>query len=107
MIFRSSLAPRTAQAVPPPTTPSCGPFSRWAFLFRERTSSLPTFRGCPRGIRSANKDGFLARREDQEIVIAMNPDSFARDLASVAPGGAFYYSDDIKQPITRADIAVY
>jgi 2-oxoglutarate ferredoxin oxidoreductase subunit alpha len=37
----------------------------------------------------------------------MNPDSFARDLASVAPGGAFFYADDIKQPITRADIAVY
>src|SRR6185369_9115098 len=30
-----------------------------------------------------------------------------RDLASVAAGGAFFYSDDIKQPITRADISVY
>lgn len=71
-------------------------------LFPSNIQGLPTWYTI-----RANKDGFIARREEQEIVIAMNPDSFARDLASVAPGGAFYYSDDIKQPITRADIAVY
>src|SRR5215207_3507601 len=71
-------------------------------LFPSNIQGLPTWYTI-----RASKDGFLARREEQEIVIAMNPDSFARDLASVAPGGAFYYSDDIKQPITRADIAVY
>jgi len=71
-------------------------------LFPSNIQGLPTWYTI-----RANKDGFIARREQQEIVVAMNPDSFARDLASVAPGGAFYYSDDIKQPITRADIAVY
>ena len=71
-------------------------------LFPSNIQGLPTWYTI-----RANKDGFIARREEQEIVIAMNPDSFARDLASVAPGGAFYYADDIKQPITRADIAVY
>jgi 2-oxoglutarate ferredoxin oxidoreductase subunit alpha len=54
-----------------------------------------------------SKEGFTARRETSEIVIAMNPASFARDLASVVPGGAFFYADDIKQPISRDDIAVY
>jgi len=54
-----------------------------------------------------NKDGFVGRDESHEIVVAMNPASFARDLADVAPGGAFYYADDIKQAITRSDIAVY
>ena len=71
-------------------------------LFPSNIQGLPTWYTI-----RANKDGFIARSEEQEIVIAMNPDSFARDLASVAPGGAFYYADDIKQPITRADIAVY
>jgi 2-oxoglutarate/2-oxoacid ferredoxin oxidoreductase subunit alpha len=71
-------------------------------LFPSNIQGLPTWYTI-----RANKDGFLARREENEIVIAINPDSFARDLASVAPGGAFYYADDIKQPITRADIAVY
>jgi 2-oxoglutarate ferredoxin oxidoreductase subunit alpha len=71
-------------------------------LFPSNIQGLPTWYTI-----RANKDGFIARREENEIVIAMNPDSFARDLASVAPGGAFFYSDDIKQPFTRADIAVY
>jgi 2-oxoglutarate ferredoxin oxidoreductase subunit alpha len=71
-------------------------------LFPSNIQGLPTWYTI-----RANKDGFLARREDQEIVVAMNPESFARDLASVAVGGAFFYADDIKQPVTRADIAVY
>jgi 2-oxoglutarate ferredoxin oxidoreductase subunit alpha len=71
-------------------------------LFPSNIQGLPTWYTI-----RANKDGFIARSDEQEIVIAMNPDSFARDLASVAPGGAFFFADDIKQPITRADIAVY
>jgi 2-oxoglutarate/2-oxoacid ferredoxin oxidoreductase subunit alpha len=71
-------------------------------LFPSNIQGLPTWYTI-----RANKDGFTARREEQEIVIAMNPDSFARDLASVAVGGAFFYADDIKQPVTRADIAIY
>ncbi|RJP46138.1 MAG: 2-oxoacid:acceptor oxidoreductase subunit alpha [Anaerolineaceae bacterium] len=54
-----------------------------------------------------NKDGFLGRDESQHIVVAINPASFARDLESVAPGGAFFYADDIKQPVTRTDITAY
>ena len=71
-------------------------------LFPSNIQGLPTWYTI-----RANKDGFTARREENEIVIAMNPDSFTKDLASVIPGGAFFYADDIKQPITRADIAVY
>jgi len=71
-------------------------------LFPSNIQGLPTWYTI-----RANKDGFTARREEQEIVVAMNPDSFARDLASVAVGGAFFYADDIKQPVTRADIAIY
>jgi 2-oxoglutarate/2-oxoacid ferredoxin oxidoreductase subunit alpha len=71
-------------------------------LFPSNIQGLPTWYTI-----RVNKDGFIGRREEQEIVIAMNPDSFAKDLASVAPGGAFYYADDIKQPITRTDVAIY
>ena len=71
-------------------------------LFPSNIQGLPTWYTI-----RASKDGYLGRREVNEIVIAINPDSFTRDLASVAPGGAFYYADDIKLPITRADIAVY
>ena len=71
-------------------------------IFPSNIQGLPTWYTI-----RVNKDGFIGRREEQEIVIAMNPDSFARDLASVAVGGAFYYADDIKQPITRTDVAIY
>jgi 2-oxoglutarate ferredoxin oxidoreductase subunit alpha len=71
-------------------------------LFPSNIQGLPTWYTI-----RANKDGFIAHHEHRDIVIAMNPASFARDLASVVPGGAFYYADDIKQPVTRTDIAVY
>ena len=54
-----------------------------------------------------NKDGFLARCEDSEIVVAMNPATFTRDLQELIPGGAFFYADDIRLPISRSDIAAY
>jgi 2-oxoglutarate ferredoxin oxidoreductase subunit alpha len=71
-------------------------------LFPSNIQGLPTWYTI-----RANKDGFIAHNERRDIVIAMNPNSFARDQASVAPGGAFFYADDIKQPITRTDVAAY
>jgi 2-oxoglutarate ferredoxin oxidoreductase subunit alpha len=71
-------------------------------LFPSNIQGLPTWYTI-----RANKDGFIARQDTNDIVIAINPDSFAKDLASVTPGGAFFYADDIKQPITRTDVAIY
>jgi len=71
-------------------------------LFPSNIQGLPTWYTI-----RASKDGFTARRDQQEIVVAMNPNSFVRDLTSVIPGGAFYYDDSIKMPITRDDIHVY
>jgi len=71
-------------------------------LFPSNIQGLPTWYTI-----RVNKDGFIARRETNDVVVAMNPDSFAKDLASVSPGGAFLYSDDIKLPITRVDVAIY
>ncbi len=71
-------------------------------LFPSNIQGLPTWY-----IIRASKDGFIARRDEREIVVAMNPNSFEKDQASVLPGGAFYYDDSIKAPITRTDIVVY
>jgi 2-oxoglutarate ferredoxin oxidoreductase subunit alpha len=71
-------------------------------LFPSNIQGLPTWYTI-----RVNKDGFTARRDEREIVIAINPNSFAKDLDSVVPGGAFFYSDDIKLAVTRDDIAVY
>ncbi|MCX7607895.1 MAG: 2-oxoacid:acceptor oxidoreductase subunit alpha, partial [Anaerolineales bacterium] len=71
-------------------------------LFPSNIQGLPTWYTI-----RVNKDGFLARRDEAEIVVTLNPASFGRDLALVQPGGAFFYADDIKLPITRNDITVY
>ncbi len=71
-------------------------------LFPSNIQGLPTWYTI-----RLSKDGYLARRDEQEIFVAMNPASFARDLAAVLPGGVFFYADDIKQPITRSDITAY
>jgi 2-oxoglutarate/2-oxoacid ferredoxin oxidoreductase subunit alpha len=71
-------------------------------LFPSNIQGLPTWYTI-----RVSKDGFLARRDEYEIVVAMNQDTFAQDLAGLVPGGAFFYADDIKFPVTREDVIAY
>jgi 2-oxoglutarate ferredoxin oxidoreductase subunit alpha len=71
-------------------------------LFPSNIQGLPTWYTI-----RVSKDGFIARRDEQEVVVTLNPVSFARDLASVHQGGAFFYADDIKLPVARTDISIY
>jgi 2-oxoglutarate ferredoxin oxidoreductase subunit alpha len=71
-------------------------------LFPSNIQGLPTWY-----IIRASKGGFIARRDEREIVVAMNPKSFEKDLASVTPGGVFYYDKSIGAEIKRDDIFVY
>ena len=65
-------------------------------LFPSNIQGLPTWYTI-----RVSKDGHLARREEHEIVVSINPASFVQDLNDVVPGGAFFYADDIKIPIDR------
>lgn len=71
-------------------------------LFPSNIQGLPTWYTI-----RISKDGFLARREEHEVVVAMNPATFVRDMNDVLPGGAFFYADDIKLAIHRQDISIY
>jgi len=71
-------------------------------LFPSNIQGLPTWYTI-----RVSKKGYLARRNTHEIVVAMNADTFVEDLASVAPGGAFYYGDHLKFEINRDDISIY
>src|SRR4030042_3785969 len=51
-------------------------------LFPSNIQGLPTWYTI-----RVSKDGFLARCDEHEIMVAMNPASFAADLAKVEPGG--------------------
>jgi 2-oxoglutarate ferredoxin oxidoreductase subunit alpha len=71
-------------------------------LFPSNIQGLPTWYTI-----RVSKDGFLARREEHEVVVAMNPATFQKDLDEVTPGGAFFYTDDIKFPVNRTDVHAY
>ena len=71
-------------------------------LFPSNIQGLPTWYTV-----RVSKNGYLARREEHEIVVAMNPATFVQDLRDVKPGGAFYYPDDIRLKIERDDISIY
>jgi 2-oxoglutarate ferredoxin oxidoreductase subunit alpha len=71
-------------------------------LFPSNIQGLPTWYTI-----RLSQDGFIARRDEQELVVCLNPNSFTRDLAAVQPGGSFYFADDIKLSINRKDISIY
>ena len=71
-------------------------------LFPSNIQGLPTWYTI-----RINKDGFIARRDETEVMVSINPSSFIRDQTAVLPGGAFFYADDIRQPLTRNDITPY
>ena len=71
-------------------------------IFPSNIQGLPTWYTI-----RVSKDGFLARVEEDDIVVAMNPASFVKDMEYLKPGGVLFYADDIKAPIVRQDIVVY
>ncbi|TLM99417.1 2-oxoacid:acceptor oxidoreductase subunit alpha, partial [bacterium] len=71
-------------------------------IFPSNIQGLPTWYTI-----RLSKDGYLARLEKDDIVVAMNPASFTRELEYLVPGGVLFYADDIKQEITRKDIVAY
>ena len=54
-----------------------------------------------------NKYGHLGRVEMDNIVVAMNPDSFLNDVSYLVDGGVLFYDDRIKQEVERDDIIKY
>lgn len=71
-------------------------------IFPSNIQGLPTWYTI-----RLNEAGFLARREQSEIMVAMNPASFAQDLEALTPGGVFFYDDSIRLPLSRSDVFTY
>ena len=71
-------------------------------LFPSNIQGLPTWFTI-----RVSREAYMARCETVDIVVAINPDSFEKDLASLHPGGVFYYADNIKIPIIREDVITY
>src|SRR5829696_974139 len=71
-------------------------------LFPSNISGLPTWY-----VIRLSKDGYTARREDAEILVAFNPATAEEDLANLPPGGVCIYPDEISFQSPRDDVAMY
>jgi len=70
-------------------------------IFPSNIQGLPTWFE----IRITEK-GYLGRREGVDIAVAMNPQSYAEDVAEIRPGGYLLYDSSWKRNFGRDDINV-
>lgn len=54
-----------------------------------------------------SSEGYLARQEEDHIVVAMNPATIQKELDYIRPGGVLFYADHIQLPRERTDITLY
>jgi 2-oxoglutarate/2-oxoacid ferredoxin oxidoreductase subunit alpha len=71
-------------------------------LFPSNISGLPTWY-----IIRLSKDGYVARREHAEILVAFNPATAEEDLTSLPAGGVCVYPDDYRFVNQRSDVTMY
>ena len=71
-------------------------------LFPSNIAGLPTWFTI-----RASKDGWIARRAWHEILVVMNPETAAADVAGMGPGGVIVMNDAIKVPDVPDDRIVY
>jgi 2-oxoglutarate ferredoxin oxidoreductase subunit alpha len=55
----------------------------------------------------ASKDGYLARKRDSEILVALNPETFQDDVQALPPGGVAIYEENLKLNQARGDVIFY
>ena len=68
-------------------------------IFPSNIQGLPTWYSI-----RLNKDGYMARLEKDNIVVAMNPVTILKEQEFLLPGGVLFYADDIKATVVREDI---
>jgi 2-oxoglutarate ferredoxin oxidoreductase subunit alpha len=71
-------------------------------LFPSNIQGLPTWYTI-----RVNQDGFIARREKAEVLVALNRQTATEDMAAVPPGGAIIYPLEWKIAEERSDIYYY
>ncbi|HET7089196.1 MAG TPA: 2-oxoacid:acceptor oxidoreductase subunit alpha [Anaerolineae bacterium] len=71
-------------------------------LFPSNIQGLPTWFTI-----RVSKDGYIARRERAEILVAMNKATIAEDIQKLESGGICLYPIDDPLPVQRDDVAFY
>lgn len=70
-------------------------------IFPSNIQGLPTWFEV-----RVNENGYLGRREGVDIMVAMNAETYAEDVASIRPGGYLLYdnSKPLAKPLRRHDV---
>ncbi|MGA2821880.1 MAG: 2-oxoacid:acceptor oxidoreductase family protein, partial [Anaerolineales bacterium] len=71
-------------------------------LFPSNIQGMPTWFTI-----RANREGFVARKEKVEILVAMNRATLREDQLHLVPGGACLYPEDLPADRLRADLSCY
>ncbi|OHB72240.1 MAG: ferredoxin oxidoreductase, partial [Planctomycetes bacterium RBG_16_43_13] len=71
-------------------------------IFPSNIAGLPTWFTI-----RANKDGYIARKKEIDILIAMNPETIEEDIKGLQPGAVAIYNSDLKFTVNRNDLTYY
>ncbi len=71
-------------------------------LFPSNIQGLPTWFTI-----RANKKGYIARRKEIDLLVAMNPATAREDVASLEPGSAVVYEETLGLGKVRSDLVSY
>ncbi|MFZ1011757.1 MAG: 2-oxoacid:acceptor oxidoreductase family protein, partial [Terracidiphilus sp.] len=71
-------------------------------LFPSNIAGLPTWYTI-----RASKDGYVARKRDTEILVALNPETAKQDMLDLPAGAAAIYEENLNLKQYRNDVACY
>ncbi len=71
-------------------------------LFPSNIAGLPTWYTV-----RASKDGFIARKKEIDVLVAMNPETARDDVLALAPGAAVVYDAPLALAELRKDLVFY
>ena len=71
-------------------------------LFPSNIAGLPTWYTI-----RASKDGYVARKRDSEVLVALNPETAREDIMALPTGGAAIYEEHLNLKQYRSDVVCY
>lgn len=71
-------------------------------MFPSNIAGLPTWFTI-----RANKHGYIARKKEVDVLVAMNPETAREDVMTLEPGAACVYDESLKLNALRHDLTFY
>jgi 2-oxoglutarate ferredoxin oxidoreductase subunit alpha len=71
-------------------------------LFPSNIAGLPTWYTI-----RANKNGYIGRKKEIDLVVAMNPETAREDVLTLEPGAAVVYDEPLNLHTLRSDLTFY